>query len=145
MKEKQKSRLFYGYIVAAAGFWVWFIGFGIYGTFGIFFVPVSSEFGWTRADTALASSLCGLMMDILGVFENVIAAAIGVSFAGYLFDFAGNYWPVYWTGLGVAIAGVILASMVKPAAHTTDPTAAVSYYCRSIMQTKNEDFCINSS
>ncbi|MBW1802187.1 MAG: hypothetical protein JRJ85_15840, partial [Deltaproteobacteria bacterium] len=48
MTEEQKSKLFFGYIVAAAGFWVWFILFGIYGTFSVFFVPVSTAFGWTR-------------------------------------------------------------------------------------------------
>ena len=92
MKDKQKSRLFYGYIVAAAGFWVWFIGFGIYGTFGVFFVPVSSEFGWSRADTALASSLCGLMMGALALIMGWLTDRLGprfvVTFFGSFFGIA---------------------------------------------------------
>jgi len=56
----------------------------------------------------------GLMMGILGIFENVMGAAIGVWMAGYVFDKAGSYWPMYWTGLGIAVGAVILASMVKP-------------------------------
>ena len=56
----------------------------------------------------------GLMMGILGIFENVAGAGVGVWLAGYVFDMSGNYWPMYWTGLGIAIGAVILASMVKP-------------------------------
>jgi hypothetical protein len=116
-----RRSLFYGYVVAAAGFWVWFVTFGIHLTFTVFFVPVSTEFHWTRADTALASSLSvvmmgllALMMGILWIFENVVGAGVGVWLAGYVFDMSGNYWPMYWTGLGIAIGAVILAAMVKP-------------------------------
>ena len=56
----------------------------------------------------------GLMMGILGIFENVAGAGVGVWLAGYVFDMSGNYWPMYWTGLGIAMGAVILASMVKP-------------------------------
>lgn len=51
MTEKRKSTYFYGYVVIAAGFWVWFISFGIHGTFSVFFLPISSEMSWTRSDT----------------------------------------------------------------------------------------------
>ena len=57
-------------------------------------------------------------MGIMGIFENVVAASIGVCFAGYLFDLIGNYWPIYWSGLGISIRGVILASMVRPLAES---------------------------
>ncbi len=97
MKEKQKSKLFYGYIVATAGFWVWFIGFGIYGTFSVFFVPISTEFGWTRADTALASSLCGLMMGLLALIM------------GWLTDRLGPRFVVTFFGSFMGIAFLLLS------------------------------------
>jgi MFS family permease len=56
----------------------------------------------------------GLMMGILGIFENVAGAGIGVWLAGYVFDMAGNYWPIYWIGLGIAVGATILGSLVKP-------------------------------
>jgi MFS family permease len=97
MNEKQKSSLFYGYIVAAAGFWVWFIGFGLYSTFSVFFVPVSAEFGWTRADTALASSLCGLMMGALALIM------------GWLTDRLGPRFVVTFFGSFIGIAFLLLS------------------------------------
>jgi len=56
--DARKSQLFYGYVVTAAGFSVWFIGWGTFTPcFGVFFKPLLNEFGWTRAGTTLAYSL----------------------------------------------------------------------------------------
>ncbi|MDP2644140.1 MAG: MFS transporter [Desulfobacterales bacterium] len=85
MSEKQNSTLFYGYIVAAAGFWIWFIGFGTIGTFGVFFVPVSAEFDWTRADTALASSLRSLTMGLMAFFMGWMTDKLGPRFVVVFF------------------------------------------------------------
>ncbi len=62
-----KPRFFGGYIVAAAAFSAWVVGWGAYGTFGIFFKPVLTEFGWTRAETALAYSLAVMMQAVLAI------------------------------------------------------------------------------
>lgn len=51
-------RFFYGYVVTAAGFGVWLICWGTFNPcFGVFLKPLVEEFGWTRAETALAYSL----------------------------------------------------------------------------------------
>lgn len=90
MTETRKSRFFYGYGVAIAGFWVWFLAFGIYGTFSIFFVPVSTEFHWTRADTALASSLGGVMMGVMGLAMGWLTDRLGPRFVvGFFGSFLG--------------------------------------------------------
>lgn len=90
MTENRRSRIFYGYAVAAAGFWIWFIAFGIQGTFPIFFVPVSGEFHWTRADTALASSLSGVMMGVLGLGLGWLTDKLGPRFVvGFFGSFLG--------------------------------------------------------
>jgi len=52
--DKQEGGIYYGYVVAVAGFGIWFITWGTYTIFCIFFRPVLTEFGWARADTVLA-------------------------------------------------------------------------------------------
>jgi len=65
--DGRQRGFFYGYIVAAAGFAVWFISFGTYTTFGIFFKPVFNEFHWSRADTTLGYSLSIIVMAIVSI------------------------------------------------------------------------------
>ena len=96
-----RKSLFYGYIVAAAGFWVWFIAFGIHLTFSVFFVPVSAEFPWTRADTALASSLSGVMMGLLALIM------------GWLTDKLGPRFVVTFFGSFLGIACLLLSQVTE--------------------------------
>ena len=57
-RDARESQLFYGYVVTAAGFSIWFIGWGTFTPcFGVFFKPLLDEFGWARAATTLAYSL----------------------------------------------------------------------------------------
>ena len=72
-----KGLFFYGYIVAAAGFTVWMVGFGISLTFGIFYKPMLTEFGWTRADTVLAYSLGTFMMSVLAIVTGWLTDKLG--------------------------------------------------------------------
>ena len=58
MAENTKPRFFYGYIVVVAAFFIQILAFGTYSTFGVFFIPLSTEFGWTRAITSGPRSLC---------------------------------------------------------------------------------------
>lgn len=97
-KEAGK-RFFYGYIVAAAGFGIWFMGFSNSGTFSVFFLPVASEFGWTRAETALASSL-------LGIFGGLLALGMG-----WLTDKLGPRLVVTVFGSFVGICFLLLSQM----------------------------------
>ena len=50
-----KPKVFYGYIVTAAGFTIQALAFGTLNTFGVFFTPMLDEFGWSRATLSLAS------------------------------------------------------------------------------------------
>jgi MFS family permease len=72
-----KGLFFYGYIVAAAGFTVWMIGFGISLTFGIFYKPMLTEFGWARADTVFAYSLGTFMMAVLAIVTGWLTDKLG--------------------------------------------------------------------
>jgi MFS family permease len=58
IEEMKSTRFFYGYVITAAGFVIWGIGWGTFTpAFSVFFKPLLAEFGWTRADTSLAYAL----------------------------------------------------------------------------------------
>ena len=75
--DAAKGLFFYGYIVAAAGFIVWMIGFGISNTFGIFYKPMLTEFGWARADTVFAYSLGILISAALSIITGWLTDKLG--------------------------------------------------------------------
>ena len=65
--RRKRGKLFYGYIVTIATFLIQLLSFGLHPTFGIFFVQLSSEFGWTRAVTSGSYSLNVLTFGLLGI------------------------------------------------------------------------------
>ncbi|MBI2830745.1 MAG: MFS transporter [Chloroflexi bacterium] len=60
-----KTRFFYGYVIVALATFVMFIMAGGMYSYGVFFKPLSEEFGWSRAITAGAHSMFLLL---IGVF-----------------------------------------------------------------------------
>jgi hypothetical protein len=64
------SESFYGYTVDVAASMSMVLIFSVHYAFGVFFKPLSSEFGWTRAMTAGAFSLVwvsqGLLASVMG-------------------------------------------------------------------------------
>ena len=58
---------FYGYIVVVATLCIMVVAWGTFFAFGVFFKPMSAEFGWTRAMTSGAFSLCMLVRGLLGI------------------------------------------------------------------------------
>lgn len=94
-----KQRFFYGYIVVAAGFFIWLIGFGTYGTYGVFFRPMIIEFGWSRADTSLAYSFGILGMSFF---------AIGT---GWLTDRLGPRIVVIFLGSFIGLSFLLLSQI----------------------------------
>jgi len=72
-----KPRFFYGYVITAAGFGVWLIGWGTHGTFGVFFKPVLTEFGWSRAETSLAYSLAFIVQATLAITMGWLTDKLG--------------------------------------------------------------------
>ncbi len=59
--SERKPRFYYGYVVVVAGFFAALVVWGTKYTFGVFFKPVATEFGWTMAITAGAFSLSTLL------------------------------------------------------------------------------------
>ena len=67
MTEK-RPKFFYGYAVTAAGFAIWFVGWGTFvPAFGVFMKPLLADFNWSRADAALAYSLSTLVRACLSI------------------------------------------------------------------------------
>ena len=67
VEYNKNQRFFYGYVVAAAGFVTWFIGWGAYAMcFGVFFKPLMAEFHWTRAETSMAYAISLLVQAATG-------------------------------------------------------------------------------
>jgi MFS family permease len=63
--RQRKSR--YRLLIAAACFSIQAIGIGVYVAFGVFFNPLISEFGWSRAAISGASSVAFFNMGIFGI------------------------------------------------------------------------------
>jgi MFS family permease len=64
---RARPRFFYGYTVVATGLLIMAMTFGTYNAFGIFFEPVLTEFGWTRAIISGAFSLSWIVQGVLGI------------------------------------------------------------------------------
>ena len=62
-----RPRLFYGYIIAALGFLIQAVFWGIYRSFGLFFNPLIGEFGWTREEVAGAASVGFLIVGLMNL------------------------------------------------------------------------------
>ena len=67
MIENREPKIFYGYIIVLVAFCILAVFLGTLYSFGIFFKPLLTEFGWTRAMTSGPYSLCWLLTGFLGI------------------------------------------------------------------------------
>ena len=77
MIENKKPGFSYGYVIVIAAFIIVAFVMGEYNSFGIFFEPVLDEFGWTRAMTSGAFSLCTLLIGFLGIAAGRLSDRFG--------------------------------------------------------------------
>ena len=124
----KKPKLFYGYIIVAAAFLITLIMCGTLFTFGVFFKPILTEFGWTRAMTSGAFSLCMLLFGLLGIGTGRLTDRFGprvvISGCGFflglgylLMSQVSAIWQLYlfygvMVGIGVSGSFVPLVSTV---------------------------------
>ncbi|MFW6147213.1 MAG: MFS transporter [Thermodesulfobacteriota bacterium] len=73
--NKQTSS--YGYVIVASCFSIQAIGIGTYVSYGVFFSPLLSEFGWSRAVISSASSMAFFLMGLFGIFVGRISDKTG--------------------------------------------------------------------
>ena len=74
---KTKPRFFYGYTVVAAAFILQMVMFGPRSSFGIFFKPLISEFGWTRTLISGTFSISSIMQGLSGIIMGGLNDRLG--------------------------------------------------------------------
>nr|MBC8276285.1 MFS transporter [Chloroflexota bacterium] len=123
-----KNKLYYGYVVAAAAGVLQIIMWGLFNTYGVFFIPMHDEFGWSRAAISGARSFSmlvwGFLSIILGSLNDrygprIIMAVCGCFLgAGYfLMSQVSTLWQLYMfygiiIGIGVSATDVVVLSTV---------------------------------
>jgi len=77
MTEKRKPKFFYGYIIVSASIITTAVMWGTLYSFGVFFKPMLTEFGWTRAATSAAYSFCILLSAFLSIIMGRLTDRFG--------------------------------------------------------------------
>ncbi len=75
--EQERNRSYYSFIIVAISCLLFMIAGGTQNIFGVFFKPVLSEFGWTRAATAGAYSLNLILSGVTGILAGRLNDKIG--------------------------------------------------------------------
>jgi MFS family permease len=96
-KAHASSRIFYGWYVMAAGFFLLFFQSGARYSFGIMFKPMMAELGWSRASISSV------------FFLNMVFLALTMTVAGRFYDRYGPKWVIFISTVLLA-AGYICTS-----------------------------------
>jgi MFS family permease len=99
-ERPDNSKVFYGWIVVMAGFALMVITNGVFYSYGVFFMPILTEFGWTRG-------LVSAVMTVLG-----FAYAATMPLSGFLADSYG-FRPVLTALVALQALGFLLTSLVQ--------------------------------
>jgi len=85
---RAKPRLFYGYIVVVAAFFIMVLMRGVFSTFGIFFKPMLTDLGWTRAVTSGAFAVSWIIQGLLSIAVGRVNDGLGprivISVCGFI-------------------------------------------------------------
>ena len=98
-KKGGGTPFYYGYVIVFASFIVMTMTFGIHYSFGVFFKPLMTEFGWTRAETSAAYSIMTLFSGLFGILAGRIGDFFGPRIIG---TFAGVFLCVGFLLLSLA-------------------------------------------
>jgi MFS family permease len=114
LHDKQKSRIYHGYGILAACFFIMTLVSGAQASFGVFFKPMINDFGWTRASTSLPFSvnliLSGLFSIIAGRISDRLGPKLVVTIGGIIMGIGYllmsrivNLWGLYLS-FGILVA-----------------------------------------
>ncbi len=96
---REKRTFFYGWVVVAICLISVFVAASISQTFSVYFLPISDEFGWDRAQVSLALSV------------NMLVTAFFSTLAGKLATIYGPKKVIVVGILMMALSAVSLSSM----------------------------------
>jgi len=124
----EKPKFFYGYIVVLVALLIMAVSSGTTVSFGVFFKPLLTEFGWTRAMTSGAFSVAMFLSGVLGIgvgrlndrFGPKLVVTVCSSFLGLgylLMSQVSTIWQLYLfygviIGIGTSAFWVPLLSTV---------------------------------
>lgn len=119
-------KIYYGYIIVAVAFVIQIAAWGTFNAYGVFFIPLLNDFGWSRAVTSGAFSvsqfIIGVAAILLGSLNDkfgprLLMTACGVLLgAGYLLmSQVQSVWMLYLfygliIGIGLSGPDVVLLS-----------------------------------
>ncbi|GAI97831.1 unnamed protein product, partial [marine sediment metagenome] len=75
--QAKTQRLFYGWVVVAAAFFVALVSYGVQYSFGIFIDPLTEDFGWSVALVSGAASLFMFSRGALAIFTGWVTDRYG--------------------------------------------------------------------
>lgn len=124
LKSKKSPKIYYGYLVLVASFFIMVFTYGTQSSFGVFFKPMLDYFGWTRASTAgpfallmVVSGACsiisGRLSDKFGARKVVSAGALTLGTGYILTSRITGIWQLY-IFYGVLVAAGTSAMYVPP-------------------------------
>ena len=120
-----RTQISYGWFVLAAGFFVLFISMGARNGLGVFIIPMSDEFGWSRGTISLALAvgwianavtqpLIGRIYDRYGARKVISTALLIVGSMAVLLSWTNSLWfmvLVYGLIMSVAAGGASLVTV----------------------------------
>lgn len=77
MSANRPTRLFYGYVIVVASFFIGLLVWGAFNSFGVFFEPIRSDFGWNRATVSGMTSIAFFLMGAFSIFTGRMTDRFG--------------------------------------------------------------------
>ncbi len=127
MNDRNPSRIFYGFIIAIAAFFILFSAYGLRFAYGVFFKPMAGQLGMNAATTSAAYSISFFMEGVFSLISGGLADRFGPRIvlslssilvaAGYcLMPLVHSPWQLYLfygivLGIGMGAMFVPLVSM----------------------------------
>ncbi|MHB1417711.1 MAG: MFS transporter [Chloroflexota bacterium] len=126
-----KKPIFYGWVVVAVAFVCMALGYAVMHSFSIFFVAIYTDFGWSRATTALASSifmimyglvapLTGAGVDRFGPRVVIPIGAVVMTLGLFATNLVSEPWHLYLTYGVIAAIGLNAVGTVPNVAVLTN-------------------------
>ena len=124
MDESDSKGIYYGWFIVAASFSIIVIGGGIGNSLGVFALPMSNEFGWSRTliSSAVAvgilvsgfsQAFCGHIHDLIGGRRLIILGILFVGITTMLLSLTSNY--LYF----LILFGIVRSALISSTSITT--------------------------